>query len=64
MSIRRRNLGQGILYIFNGNDFIVNSNLPAGEYDKVLSFCLEYAGRRRAGGKKQDGVKTQNLKKL
>lgn len=65
MLIRRRNLGQGILYIFNGNDFIVNSGLPVVEFEKVLLFCQEHAGRREAWGKKQERVKIEkSLKKL
>lgn len=59
MSIRRRNLGQGILYIFNGSDFTVNSGLPAGEYEKVLAFCREYADQRGTGGKKQGRIKNR-----
>lgn len=65
MSIRRRNLGQGILYIFNGNDFIVNSDLPAGEYEKMIALCLEHAGRMRDRREEAGpGKKLKNLKKL
>ncbi|MFZ5631973.1 MAG: hypothetical protein ACOY40_03935 [Bacillota bacterium] len=39
MSVRERNLGLGILYVFNGRNFIVNTDLPLADYEEVLACC-------------------------
>lgn len=39
MPVRKINLALDVIYIFNGRDFFINSNLPLADYNKVLSLC-------------------------
>lgn len=41
MSVKTRNLGLEIYYLFNGRDFIVNENLSDTEFQDILHFCRE-----------------------
>ena len=41
MSVKTRNLGLEIYYLFNGRDFIVNENLGDTEFQEILHFCRE-----------------------
>ncbi|KJR99728.1 MAG: hypothetical protein VR68_08315 [Peptococcaceae bacterium BRH_c4a] len=41
MSVKTRNLGLEIYYLFNGRDFIVNENLSDMEFQDIMHFCRE-----------------------
>jgi hypothetical protein len=34
-------MDQGVIYIFNGRDFVVNQSLPAVEYGEVVERCTK-----------------------
>ncbi|MCL6478413.1 MAG: hypothetical protein K6T65_08345 [Peptococcaceae bacterium] len=71
MSVRERSLGRGIVYIFNGRDFIVNSDLPLADYKEVRDCCrrndpVEAAVKKRlriCGGLCKDLV-SENITEL
>lgn len=46
MSVKNRDLGTEICYIFNGRDFIINKNLPQGDYEAIMSRCEENASQK------------------